>query len=85
MNSVPFQCALCDLRVVGVGPVLPLKFTKIHPMKKTYNGSCHCGKVRFEVAMNLDHVRVCDCTVCKKRALNHRVEEKDFKYSRRMN
>ena len=21
MNSVPFQCALCDLRVVGVGPV----------------------------------------------------------------
>ena len=48
-------------------------------MKKTYNGSCHCGKVRFEVDMNLDHVRVCDCTVCKKRgALNHRVEEKDI-------
>ena len=43
-------------------------------MKKTYTGSCHCGKVRFEVAMNLDHVRVCDCTVCKKRgALNHRL------------
>ena len=48
-------------------------------MKKTYNGSCHCGKVRFEVEMNLDHVRVCDCTVCKKRgALNHRVEDKDI-------
>ena len=48
-------------------------------MKKTYNGSCHCGKVRFEVDMNLDHGRVCDCTVCKKReALNHRVEEKDI-------
>ena len=48
-------------------------------MKKTYIGSCHCGKVRFEVDMNLDHVRVCDCTVCKKRgALNHRVEEKDI-------
>ena len=52
---------------------------RIRTMKKTYNGSCHCGKVRFEVAMNLDHVRVCDCTVCKKRgALNHRVEEKDI-------
>ena len=48
-------------------------------MKKTYSGSCHCGKVRFDVDMNLDHVRVCDCTVCKKRgALNHRVEEKDI-------
>jgi len=48
-------------------------------MKKTYNGSCHCGKIRFDVDMNFDHVRACDCTVCKKRgALNHRVEEKDI-------
>ena len=23
-------------------------------MKKTYNGSSHCGKVRFEVDMNFD-------------------------------
>ena len=43
---------------------------------KTYRGSCHCGKVRFEVDAELDHVRVCDCSVCRKRgALNHRVEE----------
>ena len=42
-------------------------------MKKTYKGSCHCGKLSFEVDM--DHVRVCDCTVCTKRgALNYRVE-----------
>jgi hypothetical protein len=49
-------------------------------MKKTYKGSCHCGKISFEVEIDLDHVRVCDCTVCTKRgALNHRVEESDIR------
>ena len=39
-----------------------------------YQGSCHCGRIRFTVQMNLDHVRVCDCSVCSMRgALNHRV------------
>ena len=47
---------------------------------KTYSGSCHCGAVRFEVDMNLDHVRVCDCSLCRKRgALNHRVEPSQFR------
>ena len=41
---------------------------------KTYDGSCHCGACRFRVRVNLDHVRVCDCSLCRKRgALNHRV------------
>ena len=31
-------------------------------MKQTYQGSCHCGTVRFEVEADLDHVRVCDCS-----------------------
>ena len=45
-------------------------------MIKTYEGSCHCGEVKFEVDMDLDHVRVCDCSLCRKRgALNHRVED----------
>lgn len=49
-------------------------------MKQTYQGSCHCGAVRFEVDMNLDHVRVCDCTLCRKRgALNHRVAPEDLR------
>jgi hypothetical protein len=39
-----------------------------------YEGSCHCGRVRFEIEAEIDHVRVCDCSVCKKRgALNHRI------------
>ncbi|MGD8860090.1 MAG: GFA family protein [Myxococcales bacterium] len=42
---------------------------------RTYAGGCHCGAVRFEVELDLDHVRACDCSVCRKRgALVHRVE-----------
>ena len=41
---------------------------------KTYEGSCHCGRIRFEVDANIDHVRSCDCSVCIRRgALNYRV------------
>jgi len=43
-------------------------------MLASYRGSCHCGRVRFEVDADIDHVRVCDCSVCTRRgALNHRV------------
>lgn len=41
---------------------------------QTYDGACHCGACRFRVTVDLDHVRVCDCSLCRKRgALNHRV------------
>lgn len=40
----------------------------------TYRGSCHCGRIRFEIDTSLDHVRICDCSICRKRgALIHRV------------
>ena len=49
-------------------------------MLTTYQGSCHCGAVRFEIDAQLDHVRVCDCSLCRKRgALNHRVQESPFR------
>jgi hypothetical protein len=39
-----------------------------------YLGSCHCGAVRFEVEAEVDHVRVCDCSICSMRgALNFRI------------
>lgn len=52
----------------------------IRSMRQTYQGSCHCGQVRFEVDAELDHVRVCDCSICRKRgALLHRVDEDQFR------
>src|SRR4030095_16900771 len=51
-----------------------LSRNSLYGMKKTYQGSCHCGRVRFEVDADLDHVRVCDCSICRRRgALIHRV------------
>jgi hypothetical protein len=48
---------------------------------QTYHGSCHCGRVRFEVEAELDHVRVCDCSICRRRgALLHRVAPEHIRF-----
>jgi hypothetical protein len=47
-----------------------------------YAGSCHCGGVRFEVRIEgaIDHVRVCDCSICSRRgALNFRVPKENLR------
>jgi hypothetical protein len=33
---------------------------------KTYNGSCHCGDVRYDVKMDLGEVMECNCSICSK-------------------
>ncbi len=33
---------------------------------KTYSGGCHCGKVRYEVALALGPVLDCNCSICSK-------------------
>lgn len=44
-----------------------------------YKGSCHCGRVRFEIEAEIDHVRVCDCSICRRRgALNHRIPKENL-------
>ncbi|HUZ13739.1 MAG TPA: GFA family protein [Caulobacteraceae bacterium] len=49
-------------------------------MKQTYRGSCHCGRTRFEVDADLDKVRVCDCSICRRRgALSYRADPADVR------
>lgn len=31
---------------------------------QTYSGSCHCGRVRFEVDAELTRASVCNCSIC---------------------
>jgi len=41
-----------------------------------YNGSCHCGQVRFRLTAIIDQKRICNCSICHKRgALIFRVDE----------
>ena len=45
-------------------------------MLKTYQGACHCGRIRFSVMADIDHVRICDCSICHQcGALIFRVED----------
>jgi hypothetical protein len=33
---------------------------------KTYSGSCHCGKVAYDVTMDLGEVVACNCSICSR-------------------
>jgi hypothetical protein len=35
---------------------------------KTYQGGCHCGRVRFQASCDLVQVLNCNCSICSKRA-----------------
>jgi hypothetical protein len=46
----------------------------------TYTGSCHCGRVRFEVDTDFPELTMCDCSICKrKNALMVKVHESKFR------
>ena len=32
-----------------------------------YRGSCHCGKIAFEVEGTLEQVMECNCSLCSRR------------------
>ena len=37
----------------------------------TYEGSCHCGRVRFRVRADLTRVSDCNCSICTKKGILH--------------
>ena len=48
------------------------------PMGK-YQGSCHCGAVRFEIETDFPELTMCDCSICRrKNALMVKVHESAF-------
>ncbi len=40
-------------------------------MAKTYDGGCHCGRVRFRVTADLDRVTYCNCSLCGMKGFLH--------------
>ena len=47
---------------------------------QTYAGSCHCGRVRFEVTTDLSRASECNCSICSKKGyLHHMVPPKRFR------
>ena len=36
-----------------------------------HRGGCHCGRVRYEVEGEIDHVLECNCSICTKKAYLH--------------
>jgi len=45
-----------------------------------YVGSCHCGRVRFEIEAVIDRVTECNCSMCSKKGILHlRVSPENFR------
>ena len=45
-----------------------------------YVGSCHCGRVRFQIDAVIDRVTECNCSVCSKKGILHlRVAPENFR------
>ncbi len=38
---------------------------------QSYEGGCHCGRVRFKVTADLSEVLDCNCSVCTKKGFLH--------------
>ena len=44
---------------------------------KTYNGSCSCSKVTFEVRTELTRISKCNCSICTKKGIIHHVVDQN--------
>ena len=46
-------------------------------MLQTYEGGCHCGKVRFRCLGDLTNVSECNCSVCTMKGFLHLIMPRD--------
>jgi hypothetical protein len=46
-------------------------------MTQTYEGGCHCGRVRFRVTGELSRVTACNCSICTKKGFLHLIVSSD--------
>jgi hypothetical protein len=46
-------------------------------MMRTFEGGCHCGRVRFRVRDDLLRVTECNCSVCAKKGFLHLIVPRD--------
>ena len=47
--------------------------------EEIYQGSCHCGAIRFQVRTDFPELTTCNCSICrKKNALMVKVHESKF-------
>ena len=44
-------------------------------MTKSWEGGCHCGRVRFEVTADITQVTDCNCSICNKKGFLHLIVE----------
>jgi hypothetical protein len=44
---------------------------------KTYDGGCHCGRVRYRVTADLASVTSCNCSICTKKGFLHLIVPAD--------
>ncbi len=44
-------------------------------MAQTWQGGCHCGRVRFEVTAEIEQVSDCNCSICRKKGFLHLIVE----------
>jgi hypothetical protein len=52
-------------------------------MPRTYRGSCHCGRIVFELDSDAEHIKTamdCNCSLCRRRgALWHAASDQDLR------
>src|SRR5579885_680616 len=46
-------------------------------MLRSFEGGCHCGRVRFSVTADLDRVTECNCSICTKKGFLHLIVPPD--------